>query len=315
MPKATSNTGNLAPLTVKMPRSQKPLVPSRSALRPVRVESARLAGLYENHVSPRLTVSRTLEAIAQTAAVLLLTACQTVSPGANQREPSDRPPVSPVSASVPFSEATNPPPALRIVSPGILALGNVRLNQAEQTVTFPAVLNRASGGMEYFLVTPYGKVHESILRTQVTPMQIHLAMLLLSAKGTTGDPPASRPNQYGGTPGSLISGEFVSIEVAWRNDGQERSYSAEEMLANPGDALPSAKRRWVFNGSMVWKGAFLAQESGSVISLIPDPIALINLIAPAPGGGGVWMAVADKVPPENVPVQVTIRLTGVRTDR
>ncbi len=32
--------------------------------------------------------------------------------------------------------------------------------------------------MEYFLVTTYGKVHESILRTETMPYHIHLAMLL-----------------------------------------------------------------------------------------------------------------------------------------
>lgn len=243
---------------------------------------------------------------ARTAALLLLAGCRTAPRQARPPAGADPIPLRP-----PLRESTNSPATLKAAGPGIFDLGKVRLNRAERSVSFPAVLNRASGGMEYFLVTAKGKTHESILRTDVAPTQIHLALLLLSAKGAEKTPLAGPPNEYGGTPGLVLSGDPVTLEIAWRDNDREIRRPAEEVFAEASDSSPPPKRHWVYNGSVVWNGTFLAQESGSVISLIPDPIALINLAGSAPGGTGVWLALADKAPPENVAVQVTIRLTGL----
>src|SRR5437868_4254023 len=73
-------------------------------------------------------------------------------------------------------------PPFKEVQPGIFELGSVKINRRERTVSFPAVVNLKAGAMEYFVVSTWGKVHESILRTETEPYHIHAAMLLLGAK-------------------------------------------------------------------------------------------------------------------------------------
>ena len=68
---------------------------------------------------------------------------------------------------------------IREVSPGIYQLGEVRIDKAQRTISFRARLNLDQGPMEYFLVTSWGKTHESILKTDTEPFRIHLAMLLI----------------------------------------------------------------------------------------------------------------------------------------
>ena len=104
----------------------------------------------------------------------------------------------PIESSIPA--LTNTP--LRMVEPGVFELGKVRLDQRRRSVTLPAVLDRAKGPMEYFLVTTYGKTHESVLKTQAEPYHIHLAMLLLGAEGS-GD------TNFPGSPANGVPGPVV----------------------------------------------------------------------------------------------------------
>src|SRR5580692_5395260 len=86
------------------------------------------------------------------------------------------PPVAATNTPIdPFQRAMLPPdlsdPAVKSnmpiheISPGIFELGDVRIDQHQRTVTFPARLNLDQGPMEYLLVTSWGKTHESILAT------------------------------------------------------------------------------------------------------------------------------------------------------
>ncbi len=206
-------------------------------------------------------------------------------------------------------DSTNIPP-LKVLGPGILQFGQVRLDKQQRTVSFPAVLNMSEGLMEYLLVTTYGKTHESILRTEVSPFQIHVAMLLLGARGADTNTLSSPPPEYGGSPGYPITGDLVVVEIKWREKGKEIARGADELIAPQAAATPKGKNRWLYNGSVVWEGTFLAQSSGSIISLITDPIALINRERPGREDGPIWTPKAGKLPPPNVPVQVTIRLTS-----
>ena len=201
------------------------------------------------------------------------------------------------------------------MGPGILQLGQVRLDKQQRAVSFPAVLNMSKGGMEYFLVTSYGKTHESILRTDVPPFHVHVAMLLLGASGATTNSLDGPPPEYGGSPGYPMTGDPVTVEIAWREKGRQIVRKAEDLIGRQAGGAAKSQGRWVYNGSVVWEGTFLAQSSGSLISLITDPVALVNRVGPGQEDGPMWRANTDKLPRADVPVQVTIRLTETRSGK
>src|SRR4026208_208498 len=93
------------------------------------------------------------------------------------------------------------------VSPGIFQIGKVRIHKQNRTIEFPAVVNMKEGLPEYFLVSTRGKVHESVLRTDVDPYQVHVAMLLLGGKG-------AQTNFF--LPDKPPPGDPVAIEVSWK---------------------------------------------------------------------------------------------------
>jgi hypothetical protein len=131
----------------------------------------------------------------------------------------------------PFERAMMPPDPnspivksnmpIREISPGIFEMGDVRIDKARRTVSFPARLNLDRGPMEYLLVTSWGKTHESILKTDTEPFRIHLAMILLDAGIAT---------NFGGSNGPPVhGGGFVS------NPSKERL---------PGERFPSNSNGW-----------------------------------------------------------------------
>jgi hypothetical protein len=199
----------------------------------------------------------------------------------------------------------------KAVGPGLFQIGNLTIDKEHRTVSFPAVVNMNQGPMEYFLVSNYGKVHESILKTEVTPEHLHIAMLLLDVKVAETAANAKKPP--GGTniekPGSeILPGAKIRIDVSWTAGGKEVRHTAEELVENLETKAVLEKGKWVYNGSMMIEGYFQAQVTGSLVSLITDPVALANNIAKGHDNDDNWMANTAFLPAMNTPVQVTMRV-------
>ena len=168
---------------------------------------------------------------------------------------------------------------IKQVAPGIFEIGKVLLNKSDRSVTIPASINMAEGTVEYLLVSAIGKTHESVLRTEAEPQHIHLAMLLLGAKGRgTNDFPADKSNPP--------PGDRVKIEVRW-NSAKMR-LRAEELVFDRATKAPMPKVGWIYNGSQMSSEGFAAQQIGSIISLIDDPDALINNPSPRRDDDDNW---------------------------
>src|SRR2546425_4242496 len=72
-----------------------------------------------------------------------------------------------------FPVDTNAP--IKQIGPDVFQIGSVQFDKSKKTIRFPAKVNMSTGAVEYLLVHSTGKVHESVLKTDVEPYQIHLA--------------------------------------------------------------------------------------------------------------------------------------------
>jgi hypothetical protein len=204
---------------------------------------------------------------------------------------------------------------IREISPGVYQLGEVRIDKEQRTISFPARLNMNEGPMEYFLVTSWGKTHESIFKTDTEPFRIHLAMLLLDTNaaatnsGTNG-PAVSVGGFVSHPPNIRLPGEPVSIELKWTADGRETRKRAEEMIFNSEQKSVMRVGDWVYTGSRVADGLFLAEIDGSVISLVTDGEALINNEGIGHDNDTIWIPNTNNLPPSNAAVTVSIKLNS-----
>lgn len=189
--------------------------------------------------------------------------------------------------------------------PDSFQIGLIRLNRAERTLTFPAKVKITNEVVEYALVTTEGKTHESVFTTDVSPTQLHVAVLLL------GITPASDLGLTN-SPIRLQKGARARIDIGWDVRGRERRTPLERMIVLKSStgkeaAKPLKIPGWTYNGSFLHQGLFVAQEEGSIISLIRDPVALINNSGVDRDDDDIHFPDPRKLPPKGTPVMVRLR--------
>ena len=205
----------------------------------------------------------------------------------------------PAQEPTPFPPSTNL--TFKTISPGVMELGLVRLDQQHRTVTLPAFVNLREGALEYILVHSHGKTHESLLRTDAQPQHIHVAMLLLGARG-------AQTNALPLDPALPLPGDAVTIEVVWKKKSREVRARAEAFVKDRKRKSALKAGEWTYTGSRIRDDGFAAQADGSIISLITDPDALVNNPRPGREDDDNWLARPGNLPAFDQPVQVVITL-------
>jgi hypothetical protein len=188
---------------------------------------------------------------------------------------------------------------VRAISNGVFEVGLVRLDRERREIRIPAFVNLREGALEYLLVTSGGKTHESLLRTDAEPQQIHVAMLLLGARGAGAD---SLPED----PARALPGDRVTIEVVWKKKSREQRARAETFVRDRKRKAAMTKGDWIYTGSRMREEGFAAQMDGSIVSLITDPDALINNPRPGREDDDNWLGAGGKLPAYNAPVEVVV---------
>lgn len=218
------------------------------------------------------------------------------------------------SAAQAFAQESTPPPA---VSPKVHELGGdlfetggIRFDAKRKAATFPAKVNMTEGLLEYLLVGAGGKTHESLLVTDVEPLQLHTVMLLLGAKGAPPDHPA--PPSGAITAGALansapVKGDRIGISVRRLDHEKEPAIPVEDLIQNVKTHAPMSRSPWIYNGSYIFEGQFLAQEDKSIAALVDDPEALINNPRAGHDDDQIWAPNAKKLS-ANSHVEITITL-------
>lgn len=200
--------------------------------------------------------------------------------------------------------AMNPElPIFQKIGPDLFALGDVQISKRTRSVSLPAVVNMNKGLLEYLLVRTSGKTHESLFRTSVDATQLQLALLLLGVEGN--DRPLSRQGD------SVVpKGNPVDITVHYFRDGKMMPIKPEAWIVRKGDDkfLPVAHVQWVFTGSVVYEGRFMAQATGSMIAIYHDPVALIDNASPGGESDKIWFVNEETAPPVGTPVTLTITI-------
>ena len=197
------------------------------------------------------------------------------------------------------NNAAKPPD--REIAPGIVEIGQVRVNKEERSLSFPAAINMTTGAVEYLLVSAVGKLHESVLRTDVDPMHIHLGALLLGAKGAQTNLTVHDFNTKD------IPGEAIDLLVEWSVEGQTKQSRAEETVFNIETKALMSTGPWVYNGSQLHGGTLVAQRDGLIVAIMSDPLALMNSPRKGRENDEIWEVNAKAVPQVNTPVRFIIK--------
>jgi len=217
---------------------------------------------------------------------------------------------SPDSGS-PTLPAPNSAPASAPVRVGSrIQFGLVWADPATRTITFPARVNQTNGLIEYAVVTDYGKTHESLLVTDVQPMDLQSALLLLRARPSGTQALASGVVQIPKDAG-------LHPTISWPTSGPRVSRPLHRLVALTTGGASGAitgnlvSGPWLFNGSQITQEGFGAHFDGSLVSLIRDPIAIINNPGPDSDEDEIHIPDPTSVPPPGTEVIVELSLESV----
>lgn len=181
------------------------------------------------------------------------------------------------------------------LSEGVYRIGKVTVDQKERAASLGAVVNMTNGPVEYLLVTGAGKLHEAVFRTEASPADLHVAMLLLGAKGAaTNLPPAQR----------AISGDKVWVDV----QTQKTNLPVERVVWNVSTTNEMSAGAWIYNGARLIEGTFTAERDGLFVSLITDVDSLMNNPRPGHENDEAWQVNTNRIHTLTTNVTLVFRL-------
>lgn len=186
-------------------------------------------------------------------------------------------------------------------------IGLVEFDKQKRTIAIPASVCLRDQVVEYVLVTTKGKAYESVLSTEASPVDVHLAMLLL---GGSAVPILGAFNQ----PAPVPETNALTVEASWQTHDATVTVPLAQMICattngHPLDlGRPLAVDRWLYNGSEFDQWGFAAQREGSLVALIRDPGALVNNPGADRDNDQVHFPNSAILPAKGTPVRVVLRL-------
>jgi hypothetical protein len=205
------------------------------------------------------------------------------------------------------------------IAPGVFQIGTVRLDKNSSTVTFPAKVQMNDGLLEYLLVTPQGPVHESLFVSDAAPQDVHMAMLLLGAKGMVQQQPGKEPARIDAeylARAPKLTGDRISLRVKWADKSGKAQLTPPERWIErkiftpkkPAKTVTAEDGPWLYTGSYFYENRFIAQVDGTFAAMVTFPGALINNPRTGSNDDHIWFVKTDAVPPVGTPVEFTIKL-------
>ena len=206
--------------------------------------------------------------------IVFLLALSLSSALAAQEEPPRTPPKQGNAAA----EAKAPGVSVKKIGENLYRLGEIEFDAKSREIRFPVTVNQREGGpIEYLLVRETGKVHESILTTSISPLHLQIVMKLLRYEGGNGD----------------VFNRLLAPEVLEKEGGKEadrgetvsflfqpeggKALPVYEMVIDGESAEAMAPGDWIYTGSAVEEGTFMAEAEGSIIAIYLDHLAMFNM--------------------------------------
>ena len=187
------------------------------------------------------------------------------------------------------------------ISEGVFRLGNIIINKPGRYVSMEGEINMDEGLVEYLACGAYGKLHESILKVDTDPYYLNIALLLIGLE------PGSKPIKFQGA-AEIPEGDPVEIWVSWKNkENKKVKHRAEDLVLNKHTEKSMKHVNWVFAGSEIIDGKFMADVEQSIAAIYHDPFAIFDHTLATGVDDTIYFVNKDVVPVKGTLVSITVK--------
>jgi len=227
---------------------------------------------------------------------------------AGQTAPAAEPPVPPAAEQ----PAPKPKPTLTKLEDGRMKFGEIIFDPKTRQVRIPCTLNMSEGLLEFAVVHENGKIHESLLITKCSPTDINVVMKLLRYVPSEElyaieKEPGILSGEYPVVPEATKKAARVDLKVEWKKDGKTESITLADCIEQAQTTKPMAQGPWIYGGSMIYEGSFLAEQTGDVASIFVSRGSLLLYPGQDNFNDDVWMVNTKRVPPQGTIVDFVIQ--------
>ena len=187
---------------------------------------------------------------------------------------------------------------LESLGEGRFRIGNVLFEKEAGQITLPGRVNMNEGLIEVFACTERGKLHEATLVLDVDPLHLQLALISLGleyGRVLEEQGEARRPE-----------GDPVLVFVEWGEGESKQRWRAEDLIWNGPAESPMEHVSWVFAGSKVINGTFMASVEGQLITTYHDPYAILDNPLESGADDTVYFSNQERLPSPGTPITMVI---------
>ncbi len=191
-------------------------------------------------------------------------------------------------------------PQVRKLADGVYRVGTVTLNREKREIYIDGEVNMQSGMIELLACAWGGKQHESVLVLDVVPHHLQVALLLLGLE------PGGHKLEYQGDP-RTPEGDSLEVWVEWEQNGTVKRVRGEDLVYNIPQKRSMKHTPWVFAGSVIYDGRFMADEDRSIITTFHDPLTIIDNPLSTGGDDTIYRVNEKMVPKVGTPVKLILK--------
>jgi hypothetical protein len=178
-----------------------------------------------------------------------------------------------------IAQESNPENLIVQVSNDVYHINDVIINVSERSITIPTTVNMYSGLIEVVMCRPEGKTHESLLKTNVTPLEFQTALLLIGL-----DPVNELPDDLAlaDSLSPFLSvetpGDSVYIYLESEINGELIHKPVEFFIQDQRTMKSLSQQTWLFRGALTHRsGHVIIDKDVTMIATYHDPIALMEM--------------------------------------
>lgn len=208
-----------------------------------------------------------------------------------------------------FGPPGGAPPAPPATQPGAKGrLEHIKVDVKAKTIRIDCEALNPQMALEFFCVKTGTAEHESILRTEAVPSEIHTALLMLGLK-------AGAPVTFHQATQKWIPphGPPLQISVEFKKGDKMVTLPANRLMRNVKTKKTMPATTWIFAGSRVMEdGVYAADATGYVVSVVNFDLTLIDIPELASNSNELleWEFDPDVVPKTGTAVTMIIEPVG-----